>query len=90
MAEGGRMNQLHPSSFILHTLAFSLDLSMLELSTLIARHAKYRPDATAVVFENARPTYREFSARVNRVANALRALGVGEGDKVATLLPNCL
>ncbi len=63
---------------------------MLELATLIARHAKYRPQATAVVFEDARPTYREFSVRVNRVANALRSLGIGKGDKVATLLPNCL
>lgn len=62
---------------------------MFELSTLIARHAKYRPDANAVVFENERLTYGEFSVRVNRVANMLCALGIGKGDKVATVLPNC-
>ena len=45
---------------------------MLELSTLISRHARYRPDATAVVFEDRRLTYREFWERVARVGNMLR------------------
>jgi len=30
------------------------------------------------------------NARVNRLANALSGLGVNKGDKVATILPNCL
>jgi acyl-CoA synthetase (AMP-forming)/AMP-acid ligase II len=61
---------------------------MLELASLIARQAQYRPDATAVVFENERLTYRQFWARVARAGNMLRALGVGPGDKVATLAAN--
>jgi len=61
---------------------------MLELASLIARQAQYRPDATAVVFENERLTYRQFWARVARVGNMLRALGVGPGDKVATVAGN--
>jgi acyl-CoA synthetase (AMP-forming)/AMP-acid ligase II len=61
---------------------------MLELASLIARHARYRPDATAVVFENERLTCRQFWARVARVGNMLRALGVGPGDKVATVAGN--
>ena len=61
---------------------------MLELATLIARHAHFRPDATAVVFGNERLTYAHFHARVARAANLLRALGIGKGDKVATLLGN--
>ena len=61
---------------------------MLELATLISRHARYRPDATAVVFGDERLTYREFGARVARSANLLRSLGIGKGDKVATLLGN--
>ena len=63
---------------------------MLELATLLARQARYRPDAIAVVFENRRLTYAQFWARVARVGNMLRALGVGPGDKVATVAANSL
>jgi len=61
---------------------------MLELATLISLHARYRPDATAVVCGDERLTYAEFGARVARSANLLRSLGIGKGDKVATLLGN--
>ncbi|MGE5129217.1 MAG: class I adenylate-forming enzyme family protein [Sphingomonadaceae bacterium] len=62
---------------------------MLELATLIPRHARYRPDATAVVFGDERLTYDQFGARIARSANLLRSLGIGKGDKVATVLGNC-
>ena len=62
---------------------------MLELATLVANHARYRPDATAVVFENERLTWSDFAGRVARCGNMLRALGVRKGDRVATLLHNC-
>ena len=35
-----------------------------------------------------RSNYGEVAARAKRVANALAALGVGEGDRVATLAWN--
>jgi acyl-CoA synthetase (AMP-forming)/AMP-acid ligase II len=54
---------------------------MLELATLISHHARYRPDATAVVFEGERPSYRQFWARVARVGNMLRALGLAAETK---------
>ncbi len=63
---------------------------MLELASLITRHARYRPDATAVVFEGERLDYRAFRSRVARVGNALRSLGIGAGDKVATVAGNSL
>ncbi len=63
---------------------------MFELATLISRQARYRPDATAVVVEDQRFTYRQFWARVARVGNMLRALGLGPGDKVATVVANSL
>ena len=63
---------------------------MLELATLISRQARYRPDATAVVFEDERLSYRQFWARVARVGNMLRALGLGPGDKIATVSANSL
>src|ERR1700752_4197134 len=37
----------------------------------------------AVVCGDLRLTYREFGERVNRWANAMRALGVEKGDRVA-------
>ncbi len=61
---------------------------MLELATLIARQARYRPDQTAVVFEDTRLSYRQFWSRVARVGNLLRSLGIGPDDKVATVLAN--
>ena len=63
---------------------------MTELSNLLAHHARYRPHATAVLFDDRRLDYRGFSARVNRVANLLHELGVRKGERVATLLPNTL
>ena len=62
----------------------------MNLASLFARHARYRPDHPAVVFEEHRLTYREFNQQINRAANAMQALGIKKGDKVATILPNCL
>ncbi len=62
---------------------------MLQLATLTRRHAKFRPDEIAVVFEDERLTWREFDARVNRCACLLQWLGVRKGDRVATVLANC-
>jgi acyl-coenzyme A synthetase/AMP-(fatty) acid ligase len=66
----------------------------LVLGSVLARHARYRPAHTAVIVGHGadaiRLNYAEFEAVVNRWANALTALGVARGDRVATLLPNCL
>ncbi len=60
------------------------------INTLAARHARYRPDHTAVVFEGQRYTHREFNERINQLANALRGQGLHRGDKVAVVLDNSL
>jgi acyl-CoA synthetase (AMP-forming)/AMP-acid ligase II len=60
------------------------------IGTLLPRHARQRGEHTAVVFEDVRFTFREFNARVNRLANALASLGVNKGGKVATVLANSL
>jgi acyl-CoA synthetase (AMP-forming)/AMP-acid ligase II len=62
----------------------------MNLGSIFTRHARYRPDHLAVVFEDQRLTWRQYNANINRAANALLGLGVGKGDKVATVLPNCL
>ena len=57
------------------------------------RTARTDPGRVAIIAcaEDAAPrtyTYGELSAEVGRVRGALRALGVGQGDRVAAFLPN--
>jgi long-chain acyl-CoA synthetase len=61
----------------------------MHVGSLLPAHALHRPEHLAIVCGDQRFTFRQFNERVNRLANALRALGVGKGDKIATLLPNC-
>jgi len=46
------------------------------------------PDRDALVSGETRVTYAEMAARVNRLANALQALGVGRGTAVAAMATN--
>ncbi len=60
-------------------------------STRWARSAKHR-DRTAIIVENENGavqtvSYRQLEDQANRLANALEALGVQRGDRVAILLP---
>jgi len=61
-----------------------------DISGVLAKHARHRPDHVAVVFGQRRVGYGEFHRRTNRVANAFGAIGVAKGDKVATFLSNSL
>lgn len=62
----------------------------MDIAALVPHHARYRPDATAVVFGEQRLSWRQFDARANALAQALRRVGVGKGDRVASVLANCL
>ena len=62
----------------------------MDVSRVLAKHARHRPDHTAVVFGQRRVSYRDLDRQTNRVANAFCALGVSKGDKVATYLANSL
>jgi len=62
----------------------------MNIGSLLPRHARYRSDHTAIVFNDTRFTFQEFNRRVNRLANALLDLRLSKGDKIATILPNCL
>ena len=59
------------------------------VTDLLRRNRLLQPDTTAVWFGGDTTTYEELDERVNRTANAIAALGVGKGDRVAILSRNC-
>lgn len=63
---------------------------LLQLDQIVHRHARWRPSAPAVTFEDTTVDWRAFGKRVNRVANTLASLGIGKGDKVATVAANSM
>ena len=56
----------------------------------LARRASRTPDAAALVIGDRCLRFAELAARVDRVAELLRARGIGPGDRIAALLPNGL
>jgi fatty-acyl-CoA synthase len=54
----------------------------------LVRAGRTFADRIAVIDEDRRYTYAQFLDRALRLAGALRALGVSEGDRVAVLAPN--
>ncbi len=63
---------------------------IMNVGSLLPRHARYRGDHTALVVGDLRLSFRELNSYVNRLANALLAAGLTKGDKLTTVLPNCL
>ena len=65
-----------------------MSLQLLTIQNWLSFHARYRPNHTALVFQDQRSTYRELNDRVNRLSNAFLAAGIQKGDRVATILYN--
>lgn len=62
------------------------------VTSAVDRHLQAHPDARAVHWEGEdgatrELSYRELSHEVNRLANALKSLGIGKGDRVGIYLP---
>jgi acyl-CoA synthetase (AMP-forming)/AMP-acid ligase II len=55
------------------------------LGEIIARNARKFPEKEAVVYGDTRLTYRQFNARINRLAHALMDIGIKKGEHVAIL-----
>ena len=69
-----------------------VDGRMNYVTSAVDRYLEDRPNATALVWEGddgatQELTYSDLAARVNQLANGLRTLGVGVGDRVAIYLP---
>jgi len=58
---------------------------MYPASRILDRAIRFFPDREAMIDGDVRLTYRELGDRVNRLANALLALGLERGDRVAIL-----
>ncbi|MFI7606007.1 long-chain-fatty-acid--CoA ligase [Micromonospora sp. NPDC049366] len=67
----------------------TIDPSDESLVDLLADAARRFGSRTALDFFGATTTYAELADQVDRAAEALRRLGVGRGDRVALVLPNC-
>ena len=60
----------------------------MKLASFLATHARATPDKDAVICGAERLTFAQLNDTTDRVANALRSLGVGTGDRVAIQLQN--
>jgi len=59
------------------------------MGRILAEKAERIPDKTFLLWEGRSWTYAALEQMTNRYANGLRALGIGHGDHVAVMLPNC-
>src|SRR3984957_11873535 len=58
------------------------------LADMVRARAKARGDATAYEFEGRQTSFTKFDQLTNRVANALIALGIKPGERIAYLGKN--
>jgi long-chain acyl-CoA synthetase len=66
-----------------------IDVADEPLHAALSAAARRYPRRTAIRFFGRSISYAELDALANRFANALVALGVRKGDRVALLMPNC-
>ncbi len=55
----------------------------LQITSMVA------PDKTAILFEGRRFSYADLNSRANKLAHALRSLGIKKGDPVGAMQVNC-
>ena len=73
-----------------YLITLKMSLQLLTIQYWLKKHATYRPQHPAIIFENKRLNYKELYEEVNKLSNAFIAAGIGKDDKVATLLSNSL
>ncbi|MDP2839868.1 MAG: AMP-binding protein, partial [Syntrophales bacterium] len=62
---------------------------MMSLGKMLAESAGQYAERVALTHGDRKMTYRELERAACALANHLRSLGLGRGDKVAMMLPNC-
>ena len=66
-----------------------LDLPEMPYDHLLRAAAEQHPDRPALISNQQVLTYRDVVLMVNRVANGLRGLGIGKGERICLFTPNC-
>ena len=66
----------------------SMDESWESYGKIFEDKAKMNAGKVAVMTEHEQITYDQLDERVNRVGNALEAMGIQQNDKVCLMLPN--
>jgi long-chain acyl-CoA synthetase len=69
-------------------IPYTVDYENMSLPQSLRRSAADFPDQTALIFLDAKISYKKLNEMANRFANALLGLGVKPGDKIALLMPN--
>ena len=67
----------------------SIEYPRKTLHQVLRETAKRLPDKAALIYFGKKVTFRELDELSDRFAAALADMGVGKGDKVAIMLPNC-
>jgi acyl-CoA synthetase (AMP-forming)/AMP-acid ligase II len=62
----------------------------MQIAQFVRRAARYYGDAPCLVQGDRTLSFREFDAATDALGNALLALGLGRGDRVAVALPNSI
>ena len=61
----------------------------MNVGNLLTKTARTFPERLAIAYGDYELTYQQANQRVNRLANALKGLGIEKGSNVAILLHNC-
>src|SRR5690349_19185893 len=56
----------------------------------VARNAAASPDKAAVECEGNVRSWRDFDRRISKIARTLAGMGIGKGDKIASLAANAI
>jgi long-chain acyl-CoA synthetase len=67
---------------------YTIPIPSIPMHHLLRSAVRRFPLRTAILYEGRRLTYRRLNREANRFANALRSLGLDNGDRVMLLLPN--
>ena len=60
------------------------------LQDFLSRTAERLPDKVAIIDGDRKVTYRELQTYSDQLASALASMGIGKGDRIGLLAPNCI
>jgi long-chain acyl-CoA synthetase len=69
---------------------YEVEIPLLSIYELLERSAQKYPDCIAVIDGDLELTYSELKKASDRFAAALYLRGVGKGERIALMLPNCI